>query len=112
MRAIGTDTFAMTNPALTSILLWQFVKSFEEATGSGPTLSLCYIVLPIVMSRSMVESFAGTNVATGLLTWLTRHPELPLKMPGRIGNTRELTAKAIRFGIAYRLFTVKEDGTI
>jgi hypothetical protein len=112
MRAIGIDTFAMSNPALTSVLLWKFSKSFEGENKAGPSLSLCFIVLPIVMSRLTVETFTGTNIRTGFLTWLTRHPELMLHLPAQVDATRELTADALRFGIAHRLFTVKTDGTL
>ena len=112
MRAIGIDTFAMSNPALTSILLWQFAKSYGEDNGPGPPLSLCFIVLPIVMSRPTADSFGGTNVATGFLTWLTRHPDFTLHLPERVGATRDLTSEALRFGIAYRLFTVSRDGML
>lgn len=112
MRAIGTDTFAMSNPALTSILLWQFAKSYEDENGMGPSISLCFIVLPIAMSRITLDTFAGTNIRTGFLTWLTRHPELTLQLPRRISATRDLTGEALRFGIAYRLFTVRSNGTL
>ena len=111
MKAIGIDTFAMSNPALTSVLIWQFVKSYAKE-GTGPSLSLCFIVLPIVMSRPTMESFAGTNVRTGFLTWLTRHPELTLQLPARVSAARELTGDALRFGVAYRLFTVRRDGSL
>lgn len=102
----------MSNPALTSILLWQFTKSYEIETATGPSLWLCFIVLPIAMSRSMVATFAGTNARTGFLTWLTRHPELTLQLPTRVDATRDLTAEALRFGIAYGLFTVKNKGSL
>jgi hypothetical protein len=112
VRAIGIDTFAMSNPALTSVLLWQFAKSYGKDNEPGPSLSLCFIVLPIVMSRLTADSFSGTNVATGFLTWLTRHPELTLHLPGQVGATRDLTSEALRFGIAYRLFTVRRNGML
>jgi hypothetical protein len=112
MRAIGTDTFAMSNPALTSILLWQFAVSYQKTNGTGAPLSLAYIVLPIVMSRHIVETFKGTNVRTGFLTWLIRSPQLTLQLPARVETTRDLTADALRFGIAYGLLTVSHDGTL
>ena len=112
MRAIGTDTFAMSNPALTSILLWRFALSYQNINGSGAPLSLAYIVLPIVMSRQIVDTFKGTNIRTGFLTWLMRNPELTLQLPRRVDTTRDLTGDALRFGIAYGLFTVTRDGTL
>lgn len=112
MRGIGTDTFAMCNPALTSILLWQFTTAYQKVNSAGPPLSLAYIVLPIVMSRRIVDTFKGTNVRTGFLTWLTRNPQLIVQLPTRVETTRELTADALRFGIAYGLFTVARNGSI
>lgn len=102
----------MSNPALTSILLWQFVVSYQNINGSGASISLAYIVLPIVMSRHIVDTFRGTNVRTGFLTWLMRNPELTLQLPTRVDTTRDLTGDALRFGIAYGLFTVASDGTL
>lgn len=112
VRTIGTDTFAMSNPALTSILLWQFVLSYQKKCGSGAPLSLVHIVLPIVMSRRIMGTFKGTNVTTGFLTWISRNPELMLQLPDRIDSARDLTADAIRFGVAYGLLTVSIDGTL
>lgn len=102
----------MSNPALTSILLWQFVLSYQRNSGSGAPLSLVYIVLPIVMSRRIIASFKGTNVKTGFLTWISRNPQLMLQLPDRIDSARDLTADALRFGVAYGLFSVSADGTL
>src|SRR3954452_7898705 len=64
------------------------------------------------MSRHIVHTFRGTNVRTGFLTWLIRNPHLTLQLPTRVETTRDLTAEALRFGIAYGLFTVSGDGTL
>jgi hypothetical protein len=102
----------MSNPALTSILLWQFLSAYQKVNTEGAPLSLAYIVLPIVMSRHIVDTFRGTNVRTGFLTWLIRNPQLTLQLPRRVETTRDLTAEALRFGIAYRLFSVSREGTL
>jgi hypothetical protein len=64
------------------------------------------------MSRVNASTFKGTNIRTGFLTWLTRHPEITLHLPSQIEDTRELTRDALRFGVANRLFTVSTDGTL
>lgn len=110
MRTVSVDTYAMSNPALTSILLWQFAKSYRDARGSAPSLPLLFIVLPISMSRPVAESFTGTNKNTGFLAWLSRKPELMVQLPSSIAEARELTSEALCFGIAYGLFTVNADG--
>src|SRR5262249_20308966 len=100
------------NPALTSILLWQFAKSYHEAKGSSPPLPLAFIVLPIAMSRRASQSFTGTNKNTGFLTWLSRKPELMIDLPSSIADARELTSEALCFGTANRFFTVTATGGI
>jgi hypothetical protein len=102
----------MSNPALTSTLIWQFARSYSEKLEIGPPVALCFVILPIVMSRRTRETFTGTNISTGFLTWLARHPELTLNLAKRVMATRDLTREALRFGIAYGLFTVKSDGTV
>lgn len=112
MRTISADTYAMSNPALTSLLLWQFAKSYREAGGAAPALPLSFIVLPIAMSGPAIRSFAGTNRTTGFLTWLSRRPELMIELAGNIADARDLTSEALSFGIAYRLFTINSDGAL
>jgi hypothetical protein len=112
MRTISADTYAMSNPALTSILLWQFAKSYSEFKGSAPTLPLAFIVLPIAMSKPAMESFAGTNKNTGFLTWISRKPELMIELSSTIPDARELTSEALCFGIVYGLFTINADGAL
>ena len=74
MKAIGIDTFAMSNPALTSVLLWQFAKSYTKNGDSGPSLSLCFIVLPIVMSAPDDEEFRRHECSDGLLDMANEAP--------------------------------------
>jgi hypothetical protein len=112
MKTISADTYAMSNPALTSVLLWEFAKSYQEAKGSSPSLPLAFIVLPIAMSRPASQSFTGTNKNTGFLTWLSRKPELMIDLPSSIADSRELTSEALCFGIAHRLFTVNATGGV
>lgn len=102
----------MSNPALTSLLLWQFAKSYRETGGAAPALPLAFIVLPIAMSGPTIRSFAGTNRTTGFLTWLTRRPELLIELGSNIAAARDLTSEALSFGIAYRLFTINSDGAL
>jgi len=112
LRQISLDTNAMSNPALTSILLSEFVHTYQEVGQGAPTLPLAFIVLPIAMSRSIVASFSGTNRRTGFLTWLSRNPQLSLQIPSKVRLAREITAEALSFGLAYGLLQVTAEGTL
>lgn len=112
MRQISLDTNAMSNPALTSVLLSEFVHTYQEAGQGAPTLPLAFIVLPIAMSRSTVASFAGTNRRTGFLTWLSRNPQLSLQIPLKVRMAREITSEALSFGLAYGLLQVTAEGAL
>jgi hypothetical protein len=102
----------MSNPALTSVLLSEFVRTYQAAGHGAPTLPLVFIVLPIAMSRSTVASFAGTNRSTGFLTWLSRNPQLSLQIPSKVRLAREITGEALSFGLAYGLLQVTAEGTL
>jgi hypothetical protein len=112
VRQISLDTNAMSNPALTSVLLSEFVQTYQAAGQGAPTLPLAFIVLPIAMSRSIVASFAGTNRSTGFLTWLSRNPQLSLQIPSKVRLAREITGEALSFGLAYGLLQVTAEGTL
>ena len=112
MRQISLDTNAMSNPALTSVLLSEFVQTYQAAGKGAPTLPLAFIVLPIAMSRSTVASFAGTNRSTGFLTWLSRNPQLSLQIPSKVRLARQITGEALSFGLAYGLLQVTSEGTL
>jgi hypothetical protein len=112
VRQISLDTNAMSNPALTSVLLSEFVQTYQAAGKGSPTLPLAFIVLPIAMSRSTVASFAGTNRSTGFLTWLSRNPQLSLQIPSKVRLARQITGEALSFGLAYGLLQVTAEGTL
>jgi hypothetical protein len=112
VRQISLDTNAMSNPALTSMLLAEFVHSYQKYGHSNPTLPLAFIVLPIAMSGSVATTFSGTNRQTGFLTWLSRNPQLSLQLPPRVRNAREITSEALSFGIAYGLLQVTTLATL
>jgi len=102
----------MSNPALTSVLLSEFVQTYQASGQGAPTLPLAFIVLPIAMSRPIVASFAGTNRSTGFLTWLSRNPQLSLQIPSKVRLAREITGEALSFGLAYGLLQVTAEGTL
>lgn len=107
----SVDILSMTNPALNSLLLRNFVKGYNTNLKSCPFL-LLFLPLPFVLSESIRETFKGTNSATGLYTWLTRNQNLLINLNNRIEMSSSITRNAIIFGCYNQLLVINEDGTL
>ena len=104
------DVYAMSNPALCSVILWSFASGYPAE--AGPALPLTFAVLPIVMSKRSVGTFDGTNVNTGLLGWISRHPELRVGLPERMEKAADLTRDALLFGLTNQILQIDSLGQV
>ncbi|MDQ0257095.1 hypothetical protein J2S74_004541 [Evansella vedderi] len=103
---ISTDIYSSTNPALCSIVLWSFLKGFEEQNKDGCEFPIILLTLPISLSNKVRETFKGTSNATGLLTWLSRGPQSLIGLPQRIETSSSFTKDAIIFGINNKIIDI------
>jgi hypothetical protein len=101
------DAFALTNPALCSLVLHSFANGYAEQASSGMELALAYLPLPFTMTSSLAATFQGTNAATGFLKWLTRSPELRLDVVDAFDETTRLTRRGLIFGLQRRILTLE-----
>ncbi|WP_144028819.1 three component ABC system middle component [Paenibacillus tyrfis] len=106
------DVFSITNPALTSLLLWSFLEGFETGERSGCSFPLIFLPLPLVLSQSIRDDFKGTNAATGLYSWITRRQKILINLDTRINKTASLTRTAIMFGASNGIITIEVNGTL
>lgn len=109
---ITTDVFSITNPALTSLILWSFLDSFEPVEEKGCPFPLIFLPLPLVLSQSIRDKFKGTNAATGLYSWITRKQNILINLDTRINKTVSLTRNAIIFGCSNGIITIQSNGTL
>jgi hypothetical protein len=106
------DIYSITNPALSSLLLWSFVQGYERIEKSGCPFPLLYLPLPLVLSKSIRDEFKGTNADTGLYTWITRKPNVLVDLKVRIEKTSILTRNAIVFSCSSEVLTILDTGTV
>lgn len=106
------DVFAATNPALGAVVLRSFATGYVTEENAGVPMPLIFFPLPIVLSRRLSATMEGTNVTTGLVTWLTRRPEVCLGLSDRIDGTGAFTQESVAFGIRYGLLSIVENGRI
>jgi hypothetical protein len=106
------DVFAATNPALGAAVLRSFAIGYMTEESAGVPVPLMFFPLPIVLSRTLSATMDGTNVTTGLVTWLTRRPEVSLGLSGRIDATGTFTQESLAFGIRYGLLAIIEEGRV
>lgn len=106
------DTYAATNPAFCSILLYSFVEGYGSTNSSGLPFPLILLPVPIVLTNGIANTFKGTNARTGLLSWIARNPEVTVGMRDRLHSTSEFSKQALLFGCRYGVFSFAETGRI
>lgn len=106
------DTFAATNPAFCSALLYSFIDGYASTNSSGLPFPLILLPIPIVLTSEIADAFKGTNAKTGLLSWIGRNPEVTVGMRERLQDTSEFSKQALLFGCRYGIFSIAESGRI
>lgn len=109
---ISVDIFAETNPALCSLIIFNFCKGYFIENNSGVPFPLLILPLPIILSKDLAKSFEGTNVRTGFFKWVENNPEILLELPLRINNSNEFLKPAIKFGVYKNIITIDNSGLI
>ncbi|WP_100913374.1 three component ABC system middle component [Pseudoalteromonas spongiae] len=109
---ISADAYAKTNPALCSLLVWNFIKEYEAESKKGVEFPLLFIVLPIVMSKKYEASFHKTNKNTGFYRWIDNNPQVVIQLNNRLTATELLTKKTLEFASSTSVIKFSEQGTI
>jgi hypothetical protein len=106
------DTYATTNPAFCSILLYSFIEGYDSTNSNGLPFPLILLPVPIVLTSDIASAFEGTNSRTGLMSWIARNPEVTVGMRDRLHSTSEFSKQALLFGFRYGVFSLAESGRI
>lgn len=112
MTATSVDTFANTNPAFCALVLRSFVEGYTQVDSEGVSLPLLLFPLPMVLSTDIATLFAGTNVNTGLLTWVGRYPQVTIELRLRVERSARFSREALFFGLVRRALGISEQGRI
>ncbi|MFY0528564.1 three component ABC system middle component [Archangium gephyra] len=97
------DVYAMTNPALCSLVLWSFLSGHGTMDGRGAEFPLLFLPIPLVLSDDLRAKFQGTNARTSFYDWVQRNPEITIGLGERVERTATYSREGILFGARYRL---------
>jgi hypothetical protein len=103
------DVYAMTNPAVCSLVLWSFLKGYVSKDENGCQLPLMFLPIPIILSSTTATKLNHTNSQTGFIPWVMRNPEVAVNMYEKVQHCVPFTRSAITFGIRYGLFNLNES---
>lgn len=109
---IAHDLYAETNPAFGAYAAIAFCREYLSASAKNPSIALFYLALPIAMSRDTEASFLGTNIRTGFLAWLNRHPEVRLNLGARLDASLRLVSASMKLGLMANALVLVEGGTV
>ncbi len=108
----SVDIFAMLNPALGAVIIRKFLDGFEEIKEDGCFLDICYLILPIILSKKNNKTFGGTNKKTGLITWISRNSNIKVDLELQIKNTVEYSKESIIFAIQKNIILIDSNGNL
>lgn len=112
MSRLSIDIYSATNPALCSVILWSFGSGFTSVNSKGVDYPLLFLPIPIVLSKSLVETFNQTNASTGFLNWVIRSPEITIGLAEKLEKTSPYTRSALLFGFQHQMFTINSAGNL
>lgn len=97
------------NPALGSLLMWEFGKGFQSETEQPASLLHYFLVLPLLLHNSTQKLIVGTRRSSGLLLFaakLSEEREQLIAVHERALVLRSLSLTSVAFGISYRLLSL------
>lgn len=110
MTPVSTDVFAVTNPALCTLMLWSYCKDYVQHDERGCEHPLLFIPVPFALSRKVRDTLQGTNASTGFLNWVQRNPQLALDFPTLLENTAGVTRAGLMFALAHDVLVMDDEG--
>ncbi len=103
------------NPALGSILIWQFCAGYRQGsrTEDAVPVPVLFVVLPVLLQPDMASLIARMQKATGLRAFVDRFvqarsskSDLVLDLHRRAGQMRKLTLRSVSLAIATGLLSL------
>lgn len=99
------------NPAFCSLLLREFVRSYDREALRSPDASLLFIALPLVLHGDIRRALPAT-VATRHHVWLENRQPLRVGFGEACRALVPYVKEAVVFGCHHRILTVSNDGNV
>lgn len=102
---------AMLNPALLAAVMAAAASEYERTDGEPMPWPLAYLVAPLVLHRGTREALPRTT-RTHLGNWVSQNPVIHAGIPARAQSLAEPVREGLRFGLAYGMLQVDEQGRL
>lgn len=112
MTGYSADALAHSNPALSALVIYSFVRGYQEQGEAGPHFALAFLPVPIALSQPLAATFEGTQVRTGLLVWLERAPWIRLELAEHLRETERISRAGLIFGLQRRVLTLDRSARL
>lgn len=122
MSVLNKETRIVQNPALGSVLIWQFTVGYSEGSDvSAPTpLPLLFLVLPIIYHQETAAFVKSTFKSSGLRAFVnkfddtkTSKSDLIISIHDRARVMRDLTRHSLSIALASDLIALNpQTGTV
>lgn len=118
MSSLNEEVRHVQNPALGSVLEWQFVVGYADARGdaTGCPIPLLFLVLPVLLHEDTLEYVESTQRRTGLRGFAGKFARVEngdsdvlLALHGRTAAMRRLSLHSLRVGIHARLIAIDTE---
>lgn len=121
MSLLSQEVRATQNPALGATAIWRFACGYHAAHSQRgfPPLQLCFLAVPILFHKPLLELIDGTQRASGLRQLVLKlgdtkmaHQDLLFAIQDRAEKWKDVSLDSLRLAMACRLVRMEVDGRI
>lgn len=121
MSLLSQEVRATQNPALGATVVWRFACGYHAAhpQRSFPPLQLCFLAVPMLFHRSLLEILDSTQRASGLRQFVAKlgdtklaHQDLLFAIQDRAEKWKDVSLESLRLALACRLVKLEVDGRL
>lgn len=121
MSLLSQEVRATQNPALGATVIWRFACGYhaEHPQRGFPPLQLCFLAVPILFHKPLLELIDGTRQASGLRQFVAKlsdtkmaHQDLLFAIQDRAEKWKDVSLDSLRIAVACRLVRMEVDGRV
>jgi hypothetical protein len=121
MSLLSQEVRATQNTALGATVIWRFACGYNAAHPQRgfPPLQLCFLSVPILYHKPLLELLDGTQRASGLRQFVLKlsdtklaHQDLLFAIQDRAEKWKDVSLESLRLAMACRLVKLEIDGRV
>jgi len=106
-----TEIAAHLNPALGSLILWEFVNGYETIEAAGPEYPLIFLPMALVLHKP-TRSLMPPSQTTRLQMWLSGHPQVRIELDSRVSQLAPFVREAFLIAVSRNMLEITLDARV